>query len=49
MCVWDHNSKIQQCTVKSTYSAEENVSFVKKEGTVEEQVSSGLNILTTVT
>ena len=34
---------------KAMYSAEESASFIKKEGTVEEKVSSGLNILTTVT
>ena len=40
---------IQQFTIKTTYSAEESASFINKEGTVEEKVSSGLNILTTVT
>ena len=34
---------------KAMYSAEESASFIKKEGAVEEKVSSGLNILTTVT
>ena len=42
-------SAIQQFTIKTTYSAEESASFINKEGTVEEKVSSGLNILTTVT
>ena len=31
------------------YSAKESASFINKEGTVEEEVSSGLNILTTGT
>ena len=41
--------KIQQFTIKAMYSAKDSVSFIKKKGTVEEKVSSGLNILTTVT
>ena len=39
---------MQQFTIKATYSAEESPSFINKEGAVEEKVSSGLNILTTV-
>ena len=34
---------------KAMYNAEESGSFIKKEGAVEEKVSSGLNILTTIT
>ena len=41
--------KIKQFTIKATYSAEESASFINIEGTVEEKVSSGLNILMTVT
>ena len=38
-------AKIQQFTIKAMYSAGDSVSFIKKKGTVEEKVSSGLNIL----
>ena len=38
-------AKIQQFTIKAMYSAGYSVSFIKKKGTVEEKVSSGLNIL----
>ena len=41
--------RIQQFTIKATYSAEQSASFIKKEETVEEKVSSGLNILTAIT
>ena len=51
--VWKVSPKSNVCVrsksvIKATYSVEESASFIDKEGTVEEKVSSGLNILTTV-
>ena len=45
----DHNRYNPTVYYQATYAAEESAPFINKEGTAEEKVSSGLNILTTVT